>query len=96
MVYDMTLRLWFLVMLKNENFGSYFWVVSSGGVIALIQWFERTEAIFEICACPEASKVKYAAFTFTGRALTWWNGRVKSHTPAVANGMSGTDLEEEL
>ena len=29
MVYDMTLRLWFLVMLKNEIFGSYFWVVSS-------------------------------------------------------------------
>ena len=30
MVYDMTLRLWFLVILKEKRiFGSYFWVVSS-------------------------------------------------------------------
>ena len=65
----------------------------SGGVIALMQWFERTEAVFEICACPEASKVKYATFTFIGRALTWWNGRVKSLTPAVANSISWEDLK---
>lgn len=32
----------------------------SGGVITLMQWFERTEPVFEICACPEKSKVKYA------------------------------------
>ena len=65
----------------------------SGGVIALMQWFERTEAVFEICACPEASKVKYAAFTFTRKALTWWNSRVKSLTPAVANSISWEDLK---
>ena len=65
----------------------------SGGVIALMQWFERTEAVFEICACPEASKVKYAAFTFTRKALTWWNGRVKSLTPAVANSIGWENLK---
>ncbi|XP_052624166.1 uncharacterized protein LOC128132142 [Lactuca sativa] len=68
----------------------------SGGVIALIQWFERTEAIFEICACPEASKVKYATSTFTGRALTWWNGKVKSLTLAVANSLSWEDLKKMM
>ena len=49
---------------KPDNFNG------SGGVITLMQWFERTEAVFEVCACPEAIKVKYGAFTFTGRALT--------------------------
>ena len=35
----------------------------TGGVLALSQWIEKTEAVFEICACPEESKVKFAAFT---------------------------------
>lgn len=65
----------------------------SGGIITLMQWFERNEAVFEICDCPEASKVKFVAFTFTVRDLTWWNGRVKSPIPAVANSISWEDLK---
>ena len=40
------------------------------GVIALLQWFEKTESVFEICSCPEGSKVKFAAYTFDGKSLT--------------------------
>ncbi|XP_023732133.1 uncharacterized protein LOC111879939 [Lactuca sativa] len=65
----------------------------SGGIITLMQWFERTEAVFEIYACPETSKVKYATLTFTGRALTWCNDRVKSPTLVVANSISWEDLK---
>ena len=36
----------------------------TGGVIALSQWFEKTESVFEICSCPEESKVKFVACTF--------------------------------
>ena len=32
--------------------------------MALSQWIEKTEAIFEICACLEGSKVKFAACIF--------------------------------
>ncbi|CAH1452086.1 unnamed protein product [Lactuca virosa] len=39
----------------------------TGGVIALSQWFEKTESIFEICSCPEGSKVKFAACTFEAK-----------------------------
>ncbi|KAI3494750.1 hypothetical protein L1887_40436 [Cichorium endivia] len=40
-----------------------------GGVITLTRWFEKTESIFEICACPNESKVKFAACTFVDAAL---------------------------
>ena len=33
----------------------------TGGIIALSQWFEKTESIFEICSYPEGSKVKFSA-----------------------------------
>ena len=65
----------------------------TGGVMALRQWIERTEAVFEICSCPEHSKVKFATFTLIDRALTWWNGHVKVLTLIVANSISWESLK---
>ena len=42
----------------------------TGGVISLSRWFEKIESIFEICACSESDKVKFAACTFIDKALT--------------------------
>ena len=60
----------------------------TGGVISLTRWFEKIESIFEIYAYSESDKVKFAACTFTDKALTWWNVRVKSLTLPVANAMA--------
>ena len=49
--------------------------------------------MFEICACPEDSKVKFAACTFMNRALSWWNGYVKSLTIPIANAMNWEDFK---
>ncbi|XP_023765551.1 uncharacterized protein LOC111914038 [Lactuca sativa] len=68
----------------------------SGGVIALLQWFEKTETIFEICTCPEASKVKFTSCTFSERALTWWKGHVKALRLPVANAITWEDLKTML
>ncbi|KAL7606903.1 hypothetical protein Lser_V15G19246 [Lactuca serriola] len=68
----------------------------TGGVIALTCWFEKTESIFEICACSKSSKVKFVAYTFIDRALTWWNSQVKSLTLPIANAMSWEDLKEQM
>ncbi|KAL7614413.1 hypothetical protein Lser_V15G05957 [Lactuca serriola] len=38
----------------------------SGGIMALSQWIEKTEAVFEICAYLEVSKVKFAACMMAG------------------------------
>ena len=64
------------------------------GVIALTRWIEKIKLVFEICACSKANKVKFAACTCTDRALTWWNGRVKSLTLPVANALGWEILEE--
>ena len=67
----------------------------TGGVISLSRWFEKIESIFEICAYAKSEKVKFAACTFSNKALTWWNSRVKSLTLPVANAM-GWDAMKEL
>ncbi|GKE38035.1 hypothetical protein Tco_1461440 [Tanacetum coccineum] len=46
------------------------------GAVELIRWFEKTEMVFGISECAEARKVKFAAATLQGRALTWWNSQV--------------------
>ncbi|GKE72618.1 hypothetical protein Tco_1534659 [Tanacetum coccineum] len=53
------------------------------GVVGLRRWIEKVEKVFEICKCAEEDKVIFAASTFEGRALTWWNGNV--HTLGLVN-----------
>ncbi|GKA18813.1 putative reverse transcriptase domain-containing protein [Tanacetum coccineum] len=53
------------------------------GVVGLRRWIEKVEQVFEICKCTEEDKVMFAASTFEGRALTWWNGNV--HTLGLFN-----------
>ncbi|GJV39805.1 putative reverse transcriptase domain-containing protein, partial [Tanacetum coccineum] len=53
------------------------------GVVGLRRWIEKVEQVFEICKCAEEDKVMFAASTFEGRALTWWNGNV--HTLGLFN-----------
>ncbi|GKD87002.1 putative reverse transcriptase domain-containing protein, partial [Tanacetum coccineum] len=47
------------------------------GAVELSRWFEKTEMVFGISECAKARKVKFAAATLQGRALTWWNSQVK-------------------
>ncbi|GJX09200.1 putative reverse transcriptase domain-containing protein [Tanacetum coccineum] len=44
--------------------------------LAVYEWFKKTESVFEISECPEGKKVKFAAATFKGPALTWWKTKV--------------------
>nr|GEW47059.1 putative reverse transcriptase domain-containing protein [Tanacetum cinerariifolium] len=53
------------------------------GVVGLRRWIEKVEQVFEICKCVEEDKVMFAASTFEGRALTWWNENV--HTLGLVN-----------
>ncbi|KAI3700019.1 hypothetical protein L2E82_44632 [Cichorium intybus] len=70
----------------------------TGGVLALTRWIEKTESIFDISACPEEFKVKYAACTFaeTAMSMSWWKGHVKALTLPVANSMSWEELKTML
>nr|GEV18306.1 putative reverse transcriptase domain-containing protein [Tanacetum cinerariifolium] len=55
----------------------------TGGVVGLRRWIEKVEQVFEIYKCAEEDNVMFAASTFEGRALTWWNGNV--HTLGFIN-----------
>ncbi|GJT57546.1 putative reverse transcriptase domain-containing protein [Tanacetum coccineum] len=55
------------------------------GVVGLRRWIEKVEQVFEICKCTEEDKVMFAASTFEGRALTWWNGKTLT--------LKGDDIE---
>ncbi|XP_052625910.1 putative disease resistance protein At3g14460 [Lactuca sativa] len=49
-----------------------------------------------MCPCPEESKIKFASFTFTERALKWWNGHVKSLSLVTDNAMGWDTLKDLL
>ncbi|GJZ87610.1 putative reverse transcriptase domain-containing protein, partial [Tanacetum coccineum] len=43
--------------------------------VELRRWFKKTESVFRISGCAEGKKVKFAAATLQGPALTWWNSK---------------------
>ncbi|GKF22619.1 hypothetical protein Tco_0074941 [Tanacetum coccineum] len=47
-----------------------------GWAIELCRWFKKMESTFGISECAERNKVKSAAATLQGRALTWWKTAV--------------------
>ncbi|GJZ32682.1 hypothetical protein Tco_0578118 [Tanacetum coccineum] len=55
------------------------------GAVELSRWFEKMEMVFGISECAEARKVKFAAATLQGRALTWWNSQVAMRGLEAAN-----------
>ncbi|KAD2393961.1 hypothetical protein E3N88_40938 [Mikania micrantha] len=48
------------------------------GAVGLIQWLEKMENTLDISGCPEHHKVRYAAGSFSKRALTWWNAQIRA------------------
>ncbi|GJT66588.1 putative reverse transcriptase domain-containing protein [Tanacetum coccineum] len=66
---------------------------SNEGVVELSRWFEKTESIFSISECAERNKVKFAAATLQGRALTWWNYQVATLGLEVVNAKSWNDMK---
>ncbi|GJQ94298.1 putative reverse transcriptase domain-containing protein [Tanacetum coccineum] len=66
------------------------------GAIELCRWFEKIESTFGISECVERNKVKFAAATLQGRALTWWNTQVATLDLAEANGKSWDDMKKMM
>ncbi|GJR78479.1 putative reverse transcriptase domain-containing protein [Tanacetum coccineum] len=64
------------------------------GAIELCRWFEKIKCTFKISECAERNKVKFAAATLQGRALTWWNTQVATLGLAEANGKSWYDIKK--
>nr|GEU98383.1 hypothetical protein [Tanacetum cinerariifolium] len=63
------------------------------GVVELRKWFEKTESVFKISECAEGKKVKFAATTLQGHALTWWNAKVATMGLETVNQMPWTEMK---
>ncbi|GJT97967.1 putative reverse transcriptase domain-containing protein [Tanacetum coccineum] len=62
--------------------------------IELRRWFKKTEMTFGISECAKDKKVKFAAATLRGPALTWWNSKVAILGLDVANQMGWTEMKK--
>nr|GEW68726.1 putative reverse transcriptase domain-containing protein [Tanacetum cinerariifolium] len=58
--------------------------------------FVNSEMVFSISDCAERNKVKFAAATLQGRALTWWNSQVATLRLNVAIGKSWGDMKKMM
>ncbi|GJT39516.1 hypothetical protein Tco_0939381 [Tanacetum coccineum] len=57
------------------------------GAVELRRWFEKPESVFGIDECADGNKVKFAAATLQGPALTWWNAKVATMGLETVNQM---------
>ncbi|GJV43412.1 reverse transcriptase domain-containing protein [Tanacetum coccineum] len=64
------------------------------GDVELRRWFKKTESIFGISECAEGKKVKFAAATLQGPALTWWNSKVATMDLETVNQMPWTKMKQ--
>ncbi|GJT42235.1 putative reverse transcriptase domain-containing protein [Tanacetum coccineum] len=64
------------------------------GAVELRRWFEKTESVFEISKCAEGKKVKFAAATLEGPALTWWKTKVATMGLETVNQMPWTKMKQ--
>nr|GEV94079.1 reverse transcriptase domain-containing protein [Tanacetum cinerariifolium] len=58
------------------------------------RWFEKTKMTFGISECVEDKKVKFAAATLRGPALTWWDSKVAILGLDIANQMGWTEMKK--
>ncbi|GKD44155.1 putative reverse transcriptase domain-containing protein [Tanacetum coccineum] len=64
------------------------------GAVELRRWFKKTESVFEISECAEGKKVKFAAATLEGPALTWWKTKVATIGLETVNQMPWTEMKQ--
>ncbi|GJW33667.1 putative reverse transcriptase domain-containing protein [Tanacetum coccineum] len=64
------------------------------GPVELRRWFEKTESVFRINECVEGKKVRFAAATLEGPALTWWNTKIVTMGLETVNRMPWTKMKQ--
>ncbi|GJY84028.1 putative reverse transcriptase domain-containing protein [Tanacetum coccineum] len=68
--------------------------VTLSRAVELRRWFKKTEMTFGTSECAEDKKVKFAAATLRGPALTWWKSKVAILGLDVANQMGWTEMKK--
>ncbi|GJT85698.1 reverse transcriptase zinc-binding domain-containing protein, partial [Tanacetum coccineum] len=79
---------------KANDASGYGPVRSRDTAPAIREWFKKTESVFEISECAEGKKVKFAAATLEGPALTWWKTKVATMGLETMNQMPWTEMKQ--
>src|ERR687886_848176 len=66
------------------------------GPIGLLRWYEKAEVVFAVKHCDEEDRVKFAASTFLGDALSWWNTHITTVGRDVANATPWEEFKRML
>ncbi|GJY26941.1 putative reverse transcriptase domain-containing protein [Tanacetum coccineum] len=64
------------------------------GAVELLRWFEKTKSVFWISDYAEGKKVRFAAATLQGLALTWWNSKIATMGFETVNRMPWTKMKQ--
>ncbi|GJR33818.1 reverse transcriptase domain-containing protein [Tanacetum coccineum] len=64
-----------------------------GGAIVNTHWIEKTESVHDMSGCKDSQRVKYSAGSFVGKALMWWNSKIRTRGREAAVGMSWEDFK---
>nr|GEV85256.1 reverse transcriptase domain-containing protein [Tanacetum cinerariifolium] len=59
-----------------------------GGAIVYTRWIEKIESVHDMSGCKDSQRVKYIASSFVGKALAWWNFKIRTRGREAAVGMS--------
>nr|GFB35454.1 reverse transcriptase domain-containing protein [Tanacetum cinerariifolium] len=68
----------------------------TGGAVALTRWIEKMESMIDNNGCLANQRVKYAASSFVGKVLTWWNTQVQARGRDADNAMAWDDFRALL
>ncbi|GJS25204.1 reverse transcriptase domain-containing protein [Tanacetum coccineum] len=68
----------------------------TGGAVASTRWIKKMESVIDNSGCLANQRVKYAASSFIGKALTWWNTQVQARGRDAVNAMTLNDFKALL
>ncbi|GJS62661.1 reverse transcriptase domain-containing protein [Tanacetum coccineum] len=64
-----------------------------GSAIVYTRWIEKIESVHDMSGCRDSQRVKYTAGSFFGKALTWWNSKIRTRGREVVVGISWEDFK---
>nr|GEZ50625.1 putative reverse transcriptase domain-containing protein [Tanacetum cinerariifolium] len=65
----------------------------TGGAMALTRWIKKMKSMIDNSGCLANQRVKYAASSFIGNTLIWWNTQVQARGQDAANEMAWNDFK---
>ncbi|GJR59960.1 putative reverse transcriptase domain-containing protein [Tanacetum coccineum] len=66
------------------------------GAVGCLTGLKKMESVIDNSGCLANQRVKYAASSFIGKALTWWNTQVQARGRDAANAMAWNDFKALL